>query len=193
MEVWKIIFLSKLVICRFHVNPPGCKFLLAKAKLASTNKQSATMICLFLCLMGNCWISCGARSDCVAWNCTSTPGYINYSQPTSPNPREHMKRYRNQLGICPGMTWKSDTKNRPQENSWPSYCYVWWRKNQWIFVYQLYRYIPIWSIEHDDMTMTGCFRSIRKYQVSTFPSSTWDLHKASFFSISQFRSSPQVR
>ena len=25
MEVWKIIFLSKLVICRFHVNLPGCK------------------------------------------------------------------------------------------------------------------------------------------------------------------------
>ena len=25
MEVWKIIFLSKRVICRFHVNFPGCK------------------------------------------------------------------------------------------------------------------------------------------------------------------------
>ena len=25
MEVWKIIFLSKWVICRFHVNLPGCK------------------------------------------------------------------------------------------------------------------------------------------------------------------------
>ena len=24
MEVWKIIFLSKWVICRFHVNLPGC-------------------------------------------------------------------------------------------------------------------------------------------------------------------------
>ena len=24
MEVWKIIFLSKGVICRFHVNLPGC-------------------------------------------------------------------------------------------------------------------------------------------------------------------------
>ncbi len=24
MEVWKMIFLSKWVICRFHVNPPGC-------------------------------------------------------------------------------------------------------------------------------------------------------------------------
>ena len=24
MEVWKIIFLSKWVICRFHVNFPGC-------------------------------------------------------------------------------------------------------------------------------------------------------------------------
>jgi len=24
MEVWKIMFLSKLVICRFHVNLPGC-------------------------------------------------------------------------------------------------------------------------------------------------------------------------
>ena len=26
MEVWKIIFLSKWVICRFHVNLPGCKY-----------------------------------------------------------------------------------------------------------------------------------------------------------------------
>ena len=24
MEVWKIIFLAKYVICRFHVNLPGC-------------------------------------------------------------------------------------------------------------------------------------------------------------------------
>ena len=24
MEVWKMIFLSKWVICRFHVNLPGC-------------------------------------------------------------------------------------------------------------------------------------------------------------------------
>ena len=27
MEVWKIISLSKCVICRFHVNLPGCKIL----------------------------------------------------------------------------------------------------------------------------------------------------------------------
>ena len=27
MEVWKIIFLSKLVICRFHVNLEGVPFL----------------------------------------------------------------------------------------------------------------------------------------------------------------------
>ena len=27
MEVWKIIFLSKWVICRFHVDLPGCRFL----------------------------------------------------------------------------------------------------------------------------------------------------------------------
>ena len=26
MEVWKIIFLHKWVICRFHVNLPGCRF-----------------------------------------------------------------------------------------------------------------------------------------------------------------------
>ena len=25
MEVWKIIFLSKFLISRFHVNLPGCK------------------------------------------------------------------------------------------------------------------------------------------------------------------------
>ena len=28
MEVWKIMFLSKWVICRFHVNLPGCMFFL---------------------------------------------------------------------------------------------------------------------------------------------------------------------
>ena len=27
MEVWKIIFLSKWVICRFYVNLPGCKLM----------------------------------------------------------------------------------------------------------------------------------------------------------------------
>ena len=26
MKVWKIIFLSEWVICRFHVNLPGCTF-----------------------------------------------------------------------------------------------------------------------------------------------------------------------
>ena len=26
MEAWKIMFLSKWVICRFHVNLPGCSF-----------------------------------------------------------------------------------------------------------------------------------------------------------------------
>ena len=136
MEVWKIIFLSKLVMCRFNVNLPGCKFLMAKAKLALTNKQSATMIYLFLCLMGNCWISCGARSDCVAWNCTSTPGYINYSQPTSPNPREHTKSYRNQLGICRGwhgrVTLKTDPKKEPMDFLRISYIDT--------------CYIPIWSM-----------------------------------------------
>ena len=33
MEVWKIIFLSKWVICRFHVNLPGCKFGSPKAAI----------------------------------------------------------------------------------------------------------------------------------------------------------------
>ena len=34
MEVWKIIFLSKWVICRFHVNLSGC----------------CLFVCLFVCL-----------------------------------------------------------------------------------------------------------------------------------------------
>ena len=29
MEVWKIMFLSKWVICRFHVNLPGCNKVVA--------------------------------------------------------------------------------------------------------------------------------------------------------------------
>ena len=32
MEVWKIIFLSKWVICRFHVNLPGCTLILQNVK-----------------------------------------------------------------------------------------------------------------------------------------------------------------
>ena len=28
IEVWKIIFLPKWLICRFHVNLPGCNFTL---------------------------------------------------------------------------------------------------------------------------------------------------------------------
>ena len=159
MEVWKIIFLSKLVICRFHVDLPGCKFLMAKAKLALTNKQSATMICLLLCLMGNCWISCGARSDCVAWNCTSPPGYIKYSQPTGPNPREHTKSYRNHLGICRGWHGRVTLKTDPKKNTW------WKRTNG--FFNELYDKDRMFS-EHLE---TSSF---------TFLSSTWDLHKASF-------------
>ena len=30
MEVWKIIFLSKWVICRFHVNLPGCMIMIKR-------------------------------------------------------------------------------------------------------------------------------------------------------------------
>ena len=33
MEVWKIIFLSKWVICRFHVNLPGCSPCISFSKL----------------------------------------------------------------------------------------------------------------------------------------------------------------
>ena len=43
MEVWKTIFLSKLVIGRFHVNLPGCIF--EKANLFPINHYSGKFIC----------------------------------------------------------------------------------------------------------------------------------------------------
>ena len=37
MEVWKVIFLSKWVICRFHVNLPGCILSLNKSIISLPN------------------------------------------------------------------------------------------------------------------------------------------------------------
>ena len=42
MEVWKIMFLSKWVICRFHVNLPGCKTNDPNHDLLSMNHCSLT-------------------------------------------------------------------------------------------------------------------------------------------------------
>ena len=39
MEVWKILFLSKWMICRFHVNLPGCKWKVTIGKVFSYQKQ----------------------------------------------------------------------------------------------------------------------------------------------------------
>ena len=44
MEVWKIIFLSKRVICRFHVNVPGC---ISSQIATSTNQFNAATQRLF--------------------------------------------------------------------------------------------------------------------------------------------------
>ncbi len=38
MEVWKIIFLSKWVICRFHVNLPGCTYYIYRSELFQWRK-----------------------------------------------------------------------------------------------------------------------------------------------------------
>ena len=40
MEVWKIIFLSKWVICRFHVNLPGCNKAFFKGKPNGSKYQT---------------------------------------------------------------------------------------------------------------------------------------------------------
>ena len=43
MEVWKIIFLSKWVICRFHVNLPGCNKAFFKGKPNGSKYQLGTL------------------------------------------------------------------------------------------------------------------------------------------------------
>ena len=43
IEVWKIIFLSKWVICRFHVNLPGCNsFLIGNKELTAAPKTDSS-------------------------------------------------------------------------------------------------------------------------------------------------------
>ena len=50
MEVWKIIFLSKWLICRFHVDLPGCsdseilEFQLSLPKNTAVNKLVKNVI-----------------------------------------------------------------------------------------------------------------------------------------------------
>ena len=53
MEVWKIIFLSKWVICRFHVNLPGCS-ILGWCQSASWSwwKDSKHQYCLYIGELG---------------------------------------------------------------------------------------------------------------------------------------------
>ena len=60
MEVWKIIFLSKWVICRFHVNLPGCILALQTTSIfgseqlpilpdhSRSHKNSSTWPCVML-------------------------------------------------------------------------------------------------------------------------------------------------
>ena len=57
MEVWKIIFLSKWVICMFHVNLPGCTF---RGSL-SFRQDIPTLIRLY---QGNMDVS--AADSCIA-------------------------------------------------------------------------------------------------------------------------------
>ena len=48
MEVWKIMFLSKWVICRFHVNLPGCTVvILDYSNLFSYNSCDMCMVLAF--------------------------------------------------------------------------------------------------------------------------------------------------
>ena len=44
MEVWKIIFLSKSVISRFHVNLPGCNLKILFVKIGLEVSESALSI-----------------------------------------------------------------------------------------------------------------------------------------------------
>ena len=49
MEVWKIIFLYKWVICRFHVNLPGCRL-----RMESVNINPPGFEHLFVVLFDEC-------------------------------------------------------------------------------------------------------------------------------------------
>ena len=44
MEGWKIIFLSKWVICRFHVNLPGCKYISCKHSQMKWNLETISVV-----------------------------------------------------------------------------------------------------------------------------------------------------
>ena len=55
MDVWKIIFLSKWVICRFHVNLPGCLFLLTFASCWSSFVLACGRVTFFFVLG---WLKC---------------------------------------------------------------------------------------------------------------------------------------
>ena len=58
MEVWKIIFLSKWVICRFHVNLPGCN---SPESIISTAYTSGSLTCHLhpsqICSAISAWMS----------------------------------------------------------------------------------------------------------------------------------------
>ena len=66
MEVWKIIFLSKWVLCRFHVNLPGCMFL-PLFKLHLLNKVMGIRQACRLHHIGRELIA-----TCLKWSCESS-------------------------------------------------------------------------------------------------------------------------
>ncbi len=85
MEVWKIIFLSKWVICRFHVNLPGCthphhprrKPRVSRNQWQSGGLHGIGAMAKIAKIGGWQWkvptTSIQQRRDCIIWLVVSTP------------------------------------------------------------------------------------------------------------------------
>ena len=56
MEVWKIIFLSKWVICRFHLNLPGCMLNFWDVHSISLFKGFCVFLLLGFCKQHKWWL-----------------------------------------------------------------------------------------------------------------------------------------
>ena len=70
MEVWKIIFLSKLVICRFHVDLPGCIWWIHWIDLWNNKLEAMVLRPWFAGLVHlGCFCACRLGSRICAWGC----------------------------------------------------------------------------------------------------------------------------
>ena len=67
MEVWKIIILSKWVICRFHVNLPGCTSSFVLSRLAPSPWKAHPPPSFSVCSATVCFVSMETRCCTGHW------------------------------------------------------------------------------------------------------------------------------